>query len=86
MVVGVVAELSVDNSTREPLVNPQELARRLAGMARVAWLSTVADQDDRGPRAAPRAHPRRARAWGWALDREGRPEQHSVRNGPEDAA
>jgi len=34
--------VSVDNSTREPLVNPQELARRLAGMARVVWLSTVA--------------------------------------------
>ena len=34
--------VSVDNSTREPLLDPQELARRLAGMARVVWLSTVA--------------------------------------------
>ncbi|MBA3548117.1 MAG: hypothetical protein H0T76_16670 [Nannocystis sp.] len=33
--------VSVDNSTREPLVSPQELARRLAGMARIVWLSTV---------------------------------------------
>ena len=33
--------VSVDNTTREPLVSPQELARRLAGMARVAWLSTI---------------------------------------------
>ena len=33
--------VSVDNATREPLVDPQELARRLAGMARIAWLSTV---------------------------------------------
>lgn len=37
--------VSVDNSTREPLLDPldpHELARRLAGMARVVWLSTVA--------------------------------------------
>ena len=33
--------VSVDNATREPLVDPQELSRRLAGMARVVWLSTV---------------------------------------------
>ena len=33
--------ISVDNSTREPLVDPPELARRLAGMARVVSLSTV---------------------------------------------
>ena len=33
--------VSVDNTTREPLVDPPELARRLAGMARVVWLSTV---------------------------------------------
>jgi hypothetical protein len=33
--------VSVDNATREPLVSPQELARRLAGMARIVWLSTV---------------------------------------------
>ena len=33
--------ISVDNTTREPLVDPPELARRLAGMARVVWLSTV---------------------------------------------
>ena len=33
--------VSVDNATREPLVSPQELARRLAGMARVVWLSTI---------------------------------------------
>ena len=33
--------VSVDNATREPLVDPQELARRLAAMARIAWLSTV---------------------------------------------
>jgi hypothetical protein len=33
--------VSVDNATREPLVDPQELSRRLAGMARIVWLSTV---------------------------------------------
>lgn len=33
--------VSVDNSTREPLVDPHELARRLAGMVEVSWLSTV---------------------------------------------
>lgn len=33
--------ISVDNATREPLVDPPELARRLAGMARVVSLSTV---------------------------------------------
>jgi hypothetical protein len=33
--------VSVDNATREPLVSPQELARHLAGMARVVWLSTI---------------------------------------------
>lgn len=33
--------ISVDNTTREPLVDPSELARRLAGMARVVSLSTV---------------------------------------------
>jgi hypothetical protein len=33
--------VSVDNTTREPLVDPQELSRRLAAMARVVWLSTV---------------------------------------------
>ena len=33
--------ISVDNTTREPLVDPPELARRLAGMARVVSLSTV---------------------------------------------
>jgi len=33
--------VSVDNATREPLVDPGELSRRLAGMARVVWLSTV---------------------------------------------
>jgi hypothetical protein len=33
--------ISVDNATREPLVSPHELARRLAGMARIVWLSTV---------------------------------------------
>lgn len=29
--------VSVDNATREPLVDPQELARRLAAMARILW-------------------------------------------------
>jgi hypothetical protein len=33
--------VSVDNGTHEPLVDPRELSRRLAGMARVVWLSTV---------------------------------------------
>lgn len=33
--------VSVDNGTREPLVDPHELARRLAGMVKVVWLSTV---------------------------------------------
>ncbi len=33
--------VSVDNATRQPLVDPQELSRRLAGMARIVWLSTV---------------------------------------------
>jgi hypothetical protein len=33
--------ISVDNATREPLVSPHELARRLAGMARIVWLSTI---------------------------------------------
>ena len=33
--------ISVDNATREPLVDPPELVRRLAGMARVVSLSTV---------------------------------------------
>jgi hypothetical protein len=33
--------ISVDNATREPLVDPPELSRRLAGMARVVSLSTV---------------------------------------------
>ncbi|MEZ4448846.1 MAG: hypothetical protein R3B09_05135 [Nannocystaceae bacterium] len=33
--------VSVDNATREPLVSPTELARRLAGMALVVSLSTV---------------------------------------------
>lgn len=33
--------VSVDNATREPLLDPPELARRLAGMARVVWLSTI---------------------------------------------
>ena len=33
--------ISVDNATRETLVDPPELARRLAGMARVVLLSTV---------------------------------------------
>jgi hypothetical protein len=36
-----IVMISVDNGTREPLVSPQELARRLAGMARVVWLSTI---------------------------------------------
>ncbi|MBK8266563.1 MAG: hypothetical protein IPK80_35210 [Nannocystis sp.] len=34
--------VSVDNSTRTPLIKPEELARRLAGMASVVWLSTTA--------------------------------------------
>jgi hypothetical protein len=34
--------VSVDNSTRAPLIRPEELARRLAGMASVVWLSTTA--------------------------------------------
>jgi hypothetical protein len=38
---GPIVLVSVDNTTREPLVSPQELARRLAGMARVVWLSTI---------------------------------------------
>ena len=38
---GPIVLVSVDNATREPLVSPQELARRLAGMARVVWLSTI---------------------------------------------
>lgn len=33
--------VSVDNATKEPLVSPHELQRRLAGMALVVWLSTV---------------------------------------------
>ena len=33
--------VSVDNGTREPLVDPHELARRLAGMVKVVWLSMV---------------------------------------------
>ncbi len=38
---GPIVLVSVDNATREPLVSPQELARRLAGMARVVWFSTI---------------------------------------------
>jgi hypothetical protein len=66
--------VSVDNATRDPLVDPQELARRLAAMARIAWLSTVSAsrrlKDElmaRGFSPRGRSHPL-ARAPPWSDD------------------